>query len=727
MPTYASSARRNLLLARPGFWATPALLVLSMAIGACGGGGGSDLVASGVAPAPVSPSPISPPAVIADDSTLAASQPGDLLAYFQQNLRRSAERIASSPVLPSTGSGAVALTGSVTAAPAPAPAPAPASASNAPPVLAMSGTTLQEAGVDEDDWLKTDGNMLYAISRDRMGAETLVASSRLPNGSVSPAATLTLAAPGSLSRLSGMHYAASARRIAVLGERFSATTAINLPAPAPAPGSASGSGSVSIAPGVAGAPQITLDLIDTANKDKLGFAANIRLDGTLIGSRMIGSTIYLVTRHAPSLKAQSLPEASRDAGIAALTAVEILPTVSVNGVTETLVKETDCYLQRTNAAIDLQLTSITAIDLASPTFARKSRCFAGGSESVYVSTQSIYLATSRFAPVSSSEGGISPLIFAPNISTDIHKFSLNGLDTVYRGSGNVPGHLGWDAAKKPYRMGEFNGDLRVLSFTGERGWMGDVVPSATGSAKPVASPAQLSVLREQGGKLNVVASLPNARRPAPIGLPGEQVYAVRFLGPRAYVVTFRRTDPLYVLDLSDPLDPQITGELKAPGFSDYLIPLGDSLLLGVGKDATDSGLVQGVKVALFDMRNPALPLELTQRTIGQRFSVSALDYSSHGINVLMTGGRARIALPVRVYDKPASSLPSHQALYRYEVDLSTRQMTDKPMLQSADFSALPTSAAFSLMSVFDMARERSVQFGDFFYYLSGGEVRSGAW
>jgi uncharacterized secreted protein with C-terminal beta-propeller domain len=220
-----------------------------------------------------------------------------------------------------------------------------------------------------------------------------------------------------------------------------------------------------------------------------------------------------------------------------------------------------------------------------------------------------------------------------------------------------------------------------------------------------------------------VGSLPNAQRPAPIGIAGEQVYAVRFVGSRAYVVTFRRTDPLYVLDLANPTDPLIAGELKAPGFSDYLVPLGDALLLGVGKDANDAGLVQGVKVALFDVSNPAAPKELAQRLIGKRGSTSALDYSPHGINVLQTNGTARIALPVRV-NHLADFTPGYQALYRYEVELGVKQLVDKPIAQSADFALLGANAAYGQ---FDMARERSVQVGDYFYHLSGGLLTASAW
>ena len=97
---------------------------------------------------------------------------------------------------------------------------------------------------------------------------------------------------------------------------------------------------------------------------------------------------------------------------------------------------------------------------------------------------------------------------------------------------------------------------------------------------------------------------------------GEQIYAVRFLGPTAYVVTFRQTDPLYVIDMTDPVNPVLTGELKIPGYSAYLHPVGDGLLLGVGQDATDTGQVLGTQLSLFDVSDPANPQRISTLAIG---------------------------------------------------------------------------------------------------------------
>ena len=96
---------------------------------------------------------------------------------------------------------------------------------------------------------------------------------------------------------------------------------------------------------------------------------------------------------------------------------------------------------------------------------------------------------------------------------------------------------------------------------------------------------------------------------------GEQIYAVRFLGDVGYVVTFRQTDPLYTIDLSDPTDPTTTGELKITGYSAYLHPVDDGLVLGVGQDATRQGRTQGTQVSLFDVSDPASPQRLAQLTM----------------------------------------------------------------------------------------------------------------
>jgi Beta propeller domain len=249
-----------------------------------------------------------------------------------------------------------------------------------------------------------------------------------------------------------------------------------------------------------------------------------------------------------------------------------------------------------------------------------------------------------------------------------------------------------------------------------------------------ASPATLTILREVSGKgLQVVGSLPNAQRPAALGHPGEQVYAVQFVGPRAYVVTFRQTDPLYVLDVANPVDPKAVGELSMPGFSDYLYPLGDKLLLGVGKDATDAGFLGGVKVALMDVSDPSKPSLLNSAVIGKRGSSSTLDYTSHGINVFQQGNVYRIAVPVRVHETVSGQVvgpqtfyqPTYQGLQRFEVDITAKTLVSKAPVNSIVYS--PTNPYPQTYGLFDIAQDRSVQVESMVYYFSGGRFVTAGW
>jgi hypothetical protein len=233
-----------------------------------------------------------------------------------------------------------------------------------------------------------------------------------------------------------------------------------------------------------------------------------------------------------------------------------------------------------------------------------------------------------------------------------------------------------------------------------------------------ASPATLTILREPAsgsGGLQVVSTLPNAQRPALLGRAGEQVYGVRFLGDRAYLVTFRQVDPLYVLDLASPADPRVAGELQVPGFSDYLYPLANGLLLGVGRDADPrTGSLGGVKVSLFDVANPATPRELASRSLGSRGSSSGVDYSAQGINLLNLDGSVRVALPVATTG--ANFLAEDMGLLRLEVNTTARTLTSKPLVRAAGADRN-----------IGIAQDRSLQIGDQLYYLAQGQLWASGW
>jgi hypothetical protein len=326
-----------------------------------------------------------------------------------------------------------------------------------------------------------------------------------------------------------------------------------------------------------------------------------------------------------------------------------------------------------------------------------------------MSRNSLYLATRRY-PVSELNGR---LVHSADARTDIHRFAVAGGAVDYVGSGEIAGHLGWDPARASYRMSEHNGDLRVLSFTGQSGWAS---LNDANAAAVSASPASLSVLRADSagsGRLITVARLPNERRPAPLGQPGEQLYGVRFDAQRAFLVTFRQVDPLYVLDLGDPLDPKIAGELKIPGFSDYLYPLPGDLLLGIGKDASETGLLGGVKIGLFDIRQPAAPTQRGGMTLGGRGSTSGLDFSPYGVSLYGDNTLIRGALTVSLVQ--ADPYVPLRGLQRFEVDLISRALLERGVEQSPAASPVGDPLGW----------ERSLYLSGDEYYWSGGRMTGG--
>ena len=214
-----------------------------------------------------------------------------------------------------------------------------------------------------------------------------------------------------------------------------------------------------------------------------------------------------------------------------------------------------------------------------------------GGETVYASASSLYVATQRW-----DDGTYEP-------GTMLHRFDITDPDrTTYAASGFVPGTL-----LNQFSLSEDKGILRAAST---RGWGSE-------------ASSRVTTLEQQGGYLVVRGRVEGLGE-------GERIYAVRFLGDVGYVVTFRQTDPLYAIDLSDPDHPAVRGELKIPGYSAYLHPVGDGLLLGVGQDADEAtGRTRGLQISLFDVSDLAHPARLQQRQLGDRFSGSAVEFDHH--------------------------------------------------------------------------------------------------
>jgi uncharacterized secreted protein with C-terminal beta-propeller domain len=207
----------------------------------------------------------------------------------------------------------------------------------------------------------------------------------------------------------------------------------------------------------------------------------------------------------------------------------------------------------------------------------------------------------------------------------IHKLDISDpARTTYRASGAVRGHL-----LSQFALSEHEGHLRAAS-TEEPDWW----TPPEGRARP--SESMVTVLAERDGRLATVGRVDGLGR-------GERIEAVRFMGPRAYVVTFRRTDPLYALDLADPARPVVRGALKIPGYSAYLHPVDERLLIGIGQDATDEGRALGAQVSLFDVSDPAAPRRIAQRALDADWSEAESDHHA----VLYWPATRLLVLPVQ--------------------------------------------------------------------------------
>lgn len=663
---------RTLAATWPRLRAALAGLAVSGVLAACGGGGGNE----------------APPAAAA--SGLATAQPGELRAYVQARLR--------------TRSATVGAADGTVATFMPAPAVAPAAPATTSAGVAYSGTLLQEAGVDEPDLLHTDGSHLYTLQATAAGTRLQVYA-RAADGRATPLKALTLGSAGAYpTTLDGMVLAPAAAALAVVSQPWQ---------PAEAPPPCVGEVCPAFTPYVMLRRSVAVQRVDVTRPAEPAPGERVEIDGRLVDSRRVGNSLIVVSAYMPRLLVDTLPgtatAAQRESAIAAVATADLLPRLRRNGgAPEPLLAETDCWLQTANASAALEVTTITVFDLTSATLAQRSRCFVGGSEALYMTPASLYLATTRWTYATQ---GNSLVAYPAEIQTDIHKFGFSAGLPTYRASAAVPGHLGWNTEHKPYRLSEWNGDLRVLTYTAQFGW-GVVADTAT-----AASPARLTVLRESAGSttLQTVATLPNTRRPEAIGKAGEQVYGVRFLGARGYVVTFRQTDPLYVLDLADPADPRIAGALEAPGFSNYLYPLDGGLLLGVGRDTDAAGRQLGVKVALFDVADAARPLQIKSLTLGGASSSTALDGSRHGLNYLMVDGVARVALPASLVDSAGGT--TQRALLRFEVDTHARSLTALDALGARTESIYWGSPW----------QERSVQIGAQVYHLRDDVLAGYGW
>jgi hypothetical protein len=266
-----------------------------------------------------------------------------------------------------------------------------------------------------------------------------------------------------------------------------------------------------------------------------------------------------------------------------------------------------------------------------------------------------------------------PLPEPDEVRTDVHAFTLPAdAAAAYEASGSVPGQL-----LNQFALSQHEGDLRVATTTTPMNCCIEPMPMLEDGSSSSATPVEVSqslvtVLRRSGDELATIGQVSG------LG-PTEQIRGVRFAGPLAYVVTFRQTDPLYVVDLHDPTAPRAAGELKIPGFSSYLQVVGDGRVLGLGQDATETGRTTGFQESLFDVTDPSNPQRLANLVVPDAMSLAEDDHHA----VLWWEPERLLAVPVTSWsadaiasdpDSPTSNGPSSIVLVTRVTDTAIEQV-----------------------------------------------------
>jgi inhibitor of cysteine peptidase len=353
-------------------------------------------------------------------------------------------------------------------------------------------------------------------------------------------------------------------------------------------------------------PDTFINVYDISDRENPRLQRELSADGQYVSSRMIDDYAYVVVNE---------PVYGEDDEIN-------LPRLYSDG-TEKEIPATDIYY---SDVVDYyyMYTTIIAINIQDdnqePTY---ETIMLGASSNLYVSTNNIYLTF----PVWGGNVGDSQ-------KTAIHRIHIEGSAMNYTASGEVPGMV-----LNQFSMDEYDGYFRVATTTHE-GTSGNNV-----YALDMA--------------LNITGSLTDLA-------PGETIYSTRFMGDRCYLVTFKKVDPLFVIDLSNPYNPRKLGYLKVTGYSDYLHPYDENHIIGIGKETTDAGefaWYQGVKISLFDVTDVSNPVEISKLEIGDRGTDSPVLWDHKAF--LFDRSRNLMVMPILLAEVDQSEYPGGVPSWAY--------------------------------------------------------------
>lgn len=330
------------------------------------------------------------------------------------------------------------------------------------------------------------------------------------------------------------------------------------------------------------------------------------ISGYPITSRMSGDCVYVLTQQCIWDREELIsPEIMEDDATSAIAATKIHYDPSSSDISSFI--------------------NIMAVDVESMA-SNHTSVLAGYTSTVYMSHSALFLTFQKMelsGPIFMDGGVVFSASSESQYTTSIYRIDIDGLSMIPAAKGEVPGWL-----LNQFSMDEKDGYLRVATTSG---W--------------VDSSNDVYVLDSD---LNTTGSLEGLAL-------NERIYASRFIGDMLYLVTFRQVDPLFVINLTDPANPRLVGELKVPGFSAYLHPVDADRLIGVG-------MIDGsVKVSLFDISDPEHPSEASNVTVpGWSYSQALYDYKA----VLYDPELRLLVLPITSYDNRSWNVTSAAYLFK---------------------------------------------------------------
>ena len=571
-----------------------------------------------------------------------------------------------------------------------------------------STTNTQVASVDEADYVKNDSNTIFVLSSD--GLHVIDA---WPAAETHEVAHLTLTG--------------EPRRLYLLDNRLVVYTRVQANTTSGGAGSSNPSDQgctygYNCRFSSEGGHTLII-VFDVTNPAAPAELVRYEMSGGYVDSRRIGSIVYSVVHDTGATQIPGLDYtllatsyddlqtkfnqrvADNNAKIDNTSDSYFLPWSSITKPGGTATLDSNC--QRALAAQNAQggsFVSLNAFDLTK--LQSQTRTVLGTSPGyVYSSPTALYMAVDRTYERDFSSGSYYSYSYYQPTDSFVHKFTLNGTDTGYVGSVTLPGHI-----LNQFAMDENNGVLRVASTSG---WVPD--PAVTSS---------LTTFSEQSRKFAQLGQIGGIA-------PQEDIRSVRFDGNRGFVVTFKKTDPLFVFDLTDPAKPKTLGELMIPGFSTYMQPLDTNHMLAIGFTADDQGsfaYFNGIQIQIFDVTDLANPKLAWKTVIGTRGSNSEALTNHLAFNYFAP--KKMLALPITVCEGGGNGVYGQNLTFAglmvFDVSLDTG-IVEHGRLPFLDPSTVSASASCDQWWTDSKSLvKRSIFMDDWIYGLSDAQLRVAA-